>query len=116
MICMSFDRMDERITYDDVKEYERLFTLAPLFLLERFARKNSNLVLRFKSAVQSYMDNLTDEQRNKLNVVLNSPVEDLQGIMHEAYLKTGIKQYNVLANPKYRQFIEDNFGELRKML
>ena len=108
--------MDGRITYDNVKEYERIFTLAPSFLRESFARKNSNLVLKFKSATQSYMIDLTDEQRNKLNVVLNSPVEDLQAIMDEAYLKTGIKQYKILANPKYRQFIEDNFDELRKML
>lgn len=113
---MSFDKMDEKLTYDDVKEYERLFTLAPSFLIERFAKRNSNLVSRFKSTIQGYMDTLTDEQKYKLNLMLNSQIEDLQDIMHEAYMKTRIKQYRILANPKYKQFIEENFNELRKMI
>lgn len=108
--------MDEKLTYDDVKEYERLFTLAPSFLIERFAKRNSNLVSRFKSTIQGYMDTLTDEQKYKLNLMLNSQIEDLQDIMHEAYMKTRIKQYRILANPKYKQFIEENFNELRKMI
>ena len=32
--------MDDKITYDDVKEYESIFQMAPSFLLEHFARKN----------------------------------------------------------------------------
>ena len=39
----------EKITYDDVVEYNYLFTFAPSFLLERMAKKNSNLVKKFKS-------------------------------------------------------------------
>ena len=45
--------MDDKITYDDVKEYESIFQMAPSFLLEHFARKNTNFVLKFQSQIQS---------------------------------------------------------------
>lgn len=108
--------MSESLSYEDVKEYESLFTLAPSFLLERFARKNSNLVLKFEPVVRGYMQNLTDEQRHKLDMILNSDVDDLQEIMKQSYLKTGKKQFEILANPKYKRFIVDNLDEIRKMI
>ena len=108
--------MDEKITYEDVKEYENLFLLAPTFLLERFARKNKNIVSKFKSQVQSHLRNLDENQRKKLDVILASDVSDLQQVMHEAYLKTKIKQYKILANPKYKDFIELNLAEIKKLV
>ena len=106
----------EKITYDDVVEYDYLFTFAPSFLLERMAKKNSNLVKKFKSTIQSYMDNLTDIQCVKLNVIVDSDVSELQAIMQEAYEKTNKKQYRILANPNYSQFIELNLNELKGMV
>lgn len=106
----------EKITYDDVVEYNYLFTFAPSFLLEKMAKKNSNLVKKFKSTIQSYMDNLTDIQCVKLNVILDSDVSELQAIMQEAYEKTNKKQYRILANPNYSQFIELNLNELKGMV
>lgn len=108
--------MDDKITYEDVMEYESLFTLAPSFLLERFARKNTNLVLKFESIIQGYLDNLTSDQKRKLDIILNSDVDDLQNIMNESYSKTGKKQFRILANPKYKQFIVDNLESIRKMI
>lgn len=107
---------DDRITYDDVREYEGLFTIAPSFLLERYARKNSNLVLKFESAIKGRLSNLTLEQRNKLNIILNSDADELQSVMSEAYSKTGKKQFKILANPKYKQFIEVNMDEIRRII
>lgn len=108
--------MMEQITHDDVVEYNYLFTLVPSFALEIMAKRNSNLVNKFKSTIQSYITNLTFEQRNKLNIILDSDVSELQDVMHNAYIKTNKKQYQVLANPKYKQFIELNLGELRKII
>lgn len=106
----------EKITYDDVDEYNYLFTLVPSFVLERMARKNSNLVAKFKSTIQSYLYNLTSDQRNKLNIILESDVSELLDVMHEAYLKTNKKQYKILADSNYKQFIELNLDELRAMI
>lgn len=97
---------EEKITFEDVKEYESLFSLAPSFLLERFARKNTNMVLKFESTISNYLGNLTDEQKNKLMIILNSDVEELQSVMNEAYIKTNKKQFKILAKPQYSQFIE----------
>ena len=62
------------------------------------------------------MDNLTDIQCVKLNVILDSDVSELQAIMQEAYEKTNKKQYRILANPNYSQFIELNLNELKGMV
>lgn len=108
--------MSENLTYDDVVEYQHLFKLIPPFLLERMAKKNTNVVSKFQSKVESYLNGLSDGQRKKLDILLNSDIDDLQALMGEAYAKTKKKQYKILANPKYRQFIELNIGELKKMV
>jgi len=108
--------MDDKITYDDVKEYEHLFTMAPSFVLEMMARKNSDLVLKFKSAIQSHLSNLTDEQKSKLDIILNSDVDELQLVMDEAYRKTGKKQYRILDNPKYKDIIKSNLSQLKELV
>ncbi|WP_295112416.1 hypothetical protein [uncultured Methanobrevibacter sp.] len=107
---------DEKITYDDIKNYEKLFTLAPSFLLERWAKKNTNMVSKFESRVQDQLHKLNDGNKRKLDLILNSPVEDLQAIMADAYEKSNKKQYKILANPKYMEFIELNLDEIRKMV
>ena len=107
---------DDRISYRDVREYESLFNMAPAFLLEMFARKNSNIVLKFQSQIMDMISNLDEAQKMKLDSILMTDIEVLQSIMMEAYKKTKIKQYKILANPKYREFIEKNFNELRKMV
>ena len=113
---MNGDEMSDKITYDDVREYENLFMLAPSFILERFAKRNSNIVSKFKSQIQSHLNNLTDEQRKKLDLILETPTSELQGIMNEAYMKTNIKQNRILANPNYKEFIENNLAEIRKLI
>ncbi|MBQ2665305.1 hypothetical protein [Methanobrevibacter sp.] len=106
----------EKITYEDVREYENLFTLAPSFLIERFAKRNSNVVSKFESQIQSHLSNLDENQKNKLDLILKTDIAELQKIMGEAYLKSNIKQYRILSNPKYKEFIEKNLGEIRKLV
>ena len=113
---MNGDEMSDKITYGDVREYENLFIMAPSFLLERFAKRNSNIVSKFKSQIQSHLNNLTDDQRNKLDIILATPTGELQAIMNEAYMKTNIKQYKILANPKSGKFIDNNLDEIRKLI
>lgn len=108
--------MTDKITYTDVKEYENLFSLVPPFLLEAFAKKNTNFVLKFKSQVQSHIDNLSDKQKTKLDLILNSDIDELQSIMSEAYLKSRKKQYKILSNPKYKEFIRINLNSLDELL
>ena len=108
--------MSDEIGYEDVEAYEKLFTLMPAFLLERFAKRNSNLVLKFKSKVETLLDRLDDNQKKKLDVVLSSDIDELQAIMDEAYEKTNIKQYKILANPEYKEFIMFNLNEIRDLI
>lgn len=107
--------MSEKLSYDDVKQYEHLFSLVPSFMLERMAKKNRNLVDKFKSKIQPRLESLSDNQRNKYEMILNSDVDELQSIMAEAYEKTDKKQYKILANPEYKEFIETNIEELKKL-
>ena len=110
------DLMSDKISYEDIKPYEELFTATPAFLLERFAKRNTNFVSKFKSKVQSFLDGLNDDQKKKLDIVLNSDTEELQAVMAEAYEKTNIKQYKILANPKYKEFIQININEIENMI
>ena len=87
--------MDDKITYDDVKEYESIFKMAPSFLLERFARKNTNFVLKFQSQIQSHLNNLSQDQKDKLDLILRTDVVILQQIMYEAYLKSKINIFSI---------------------
>ena len=106
----------DKITYRDFREYQSLFKLAPAFLLERFARKNKNIVMKFRPQILAHLSNLDELQRKKLDLILRTEVAELQAIMKEAYLNTKVNQYKVLSNPKYRQFIEINLRELEKLL
>lgn len=108
--------MNEKITYDDIKNYEKLFSLTPSFLLERWAKKNTNLVSKFESRIQDNLDNLNEGHKRKLDLILNSDVEELQNILQEAYDISDKKQYKILANPKYKEFIKLNLDEIRKLV
>ena len=97
-------------------QYEHLFNLVPSFLLERMAKRNSNLVNKFQSKVESYLARLNDDQKNKLDILMVSEIDDLQGLMAEAYEKTDKKQFKILADPSYKEFIELNIDEVRKLV
>ena len=111
-----WDIMRDKITYEDIEMYQQLFTLAPAFLLERMARKNSNLVLKFHSHITKHLEKLSNHEREMLNLILNSDIDDLQQIMEDAYKKSNMKQYKILSDPKYREFVELNINELRKII
>ena len=108
--------MSDKLSYEDVKPYEQLFTATPAFLLERFAKRKTNFVSKFKSKVVKFLDSLNDDQKRKLDIVLNSDTHELQAVMADAYEKTNIKQYKILANPKYKEFIELNIKKKKKLL
>ncbi len=107
---------EDKITFEDVEEYEGLFSIAPSFLLEGMIRRNSNLVLKFKGPVKSYLNKLTPDQRHKLSLILDSEISDLQEIMAESYQKTHKKQFKLLASPQATPFIEKNLVELKKLV
>jgi vacuolar-type H+-ATPase subunit E/Vma4 len=104
------------LTCDDVLEYQNLLKMAPLFILKRMARKKSNLVKKFEPKVKSYVDNLDSNHQEKLNILLNSNIDDLQALMDEAYKKSNNKQFKILADPKNKEFIHINLEELKKLV
>ncbi len=108
--------MEDKISYKDLEEYEHLFSLAPSFVLKRMAKRNSNVVQKFQSRIEDHLNKLNDEQKNKLHIMLNSDVDYLQDLLAEAYTKTGLKQYKILADPKNKKFIEVNLNELKKLV
>ena len=108
--------MKDEITYDDLKQHEHIFTLAPFFVLKMMAKKNSNLVRKFQTTIESHLDKLDEEQKTKLNLILESDVDHLQKLLRQAYEQTKLKQYELLSDPKNKEFIELNLNELRKLI
>ena len=106
---------DETLTYDDIKEYEHLFTMAPPFVLELMIKRNVNLVDKFRPTIVKYMEELTPQQKQKLTHILSADTERLQKLMFLAYKKTGKKQYYTLANPANRDFVEMNINGIRQL-
>ncbi len=107
---------ENKLTYEDVKEYQGLFTMAPSFLLSSMINRNSNLVLKFESTVKAYLKNLTPEQSEKLALILDADTAELQRIMAESYQKTHKKQFKLLASQKATPFIAKNLATLRKLV
>lgn len=107
---------EEKITYEDLKPYEFIFTKAPSLLLGTMIRRKSNLVEKFKPQITSKLDSLNEKQQKQLHIILNSDVKDLQEVFKEAYQISGKKQYKQLSEPKATEFLEKNLSELEKLI
>ncbi|WP_455644964.1 hypothetical protein [Methanosphaera sp.] len=107
---------DKKLTYADVKPYEFLFTMVPSFIMGATIKRNTNVVSKFKSIVVSNLENLSSENREKLDIILEADVSELQSVMKVAYSKTKKKQYKLLADPKAADFIKFNLNEIKKLL
>lgn len=107
---------EEKLTYEDIKAYEKLFTMAPSFILSTMIRRNTNLIEKFKLQIVKFLNGLDEKQEKQLELIINSDIDDLQLLMMEAYKKSKKKQYKLLANPKSKDFIRMNLDELKKLL
>ena len=107
---------EEKLTYEDIKAYEKLFTMTPSFILSTMIKRNTNLVLKFKSQVVKFINGLNEKQEKQLELIFNSDIDNLQALMMEAYKKSKKKQYKLLANPKNKDFIKMNLDELKKLV
>lgn len=107
---------DEKLTYEDIKAHEKLFTMAPSFILSAMIKRNTNLVEKFKPQIMKFLKNLSQKERGQLDLILKSDVHDLQLLMLDAYKKSKKKQYKILANPKNKNYIKMNLDELKKII
>ena len=107
---------NRKLTYEDVKPYEGLVSKIPTLILKRMISKNSNLVTKFESVILANLDNLDSEQKEQLNLVLESDVDELQALSAESYEKSGIKAFKLMADPNCKDFIELNITELKKLM
>lgn len=107
---------EDKITYEDIKQYEFLLGKVPSFLLGTMIRRNANLVGKFESTITSRLGSLNEVQQKHLNIILNSDVSELQAVLSDAYQKSGKKQYKQLSEPKAAKFLEKNIAELKKII
>ena len=107
---------DVKITEKDVIGLMDLFTKVPPFLLKSFINRQSNLVKPFKSQIETYQNQLSDQDLAKINKVIEMPVSELQDILNKAYEETGQKQLKMLGEPRAEPFISGNLRELKKIL
>ncbi len=110
------EEQEVNITENDVMDLMEHFTKVPPIMLKITVSNNSNVVKTFRSNIMGYKDQLTAPQMAKIKKVLEMPVEDLQQILMNVYIKTNQKQLKILANPNARPFIQKNLGELEKIL
>lgn len=107
---------EEKITYEDLKPYEFIFTKAPSLILKSMIRRKSNLVKKFEPTIKSKLNSLNEKQQKQLKIILNSDIQDLQEIFKDAYKQSGKKQYKLLSEPKAKEFLEKNLAEVKKIV
>lgn len=105
-----------KITEEDVMGIMDLFIRVPPVILNIAVNKNLNAVKSFESQIETYYSQISDEDRAKIEKVLEMPVPELQEILGKAYEKTHQKQFKILADPRAEQFIAGNLQELKKLL
>ncbi|MBU4536303.1 MAG: hypothetical protein KKF16_10990 [Euryarchaeota archaeon] len=104
------------ITEKDVINTMDIFTKIPSILLGRWVSKNKNLVKTFEGQVNGYKNQVSPEDMQKLEIIMEMPVSELQSILQKAYLQTGKKQLKILSSSQARPFIETNLMELKRVL
>ncbi len=109
-------QVEKEITSEDVIGLMDQFTRVPPLLLKIVVNRNSNVVKSFHNQIEAYKNNLSPEESAKIRKVLEMPVEDLQEILNDAYLKTNQEQLKILSDPNAQPFIQKNLHELEKLL
>jgi hypothetical protein len=108
--------IDEGISEKDVVGLMHVFTRVPPLVLKMVVKGNKNVVRSFEAQVRDHYQQLTTEEKVKVEKVLEMPVSELQRILQNVYLETHQKQLKILADPGAEPFITLNLQELRKML
>ena len=103
----------------------------PPFVVNLYVSMNINAVGAFENQMEDYNTQLTDESLLKirkaksqmtdddflkLRRIIETPVPELQSILHEIYLETNLEQFEILADPKAESFITLNLQELKRVL
>ncbi|MCE5214864.1 MAG: hypothetical protein LLF83_09120 [Methanobacterium sp.] len=104
------------ITHKDVIEMLDLFTRVPPLLLKIVIKRNSNLVGSFQDRIEDYKNTLSPEDIQKIKIITNMPIEELQEILNDAYQETQQVQLKILSDPKAQPFITQNMHELEKII
>ncbi|WP_424354033.1 hypothetical protein [Methanobacterium sp. MBAC-LM] len=107
---------ERNITEEDVMGVVDLFTKVPVVILKMAVFRNMNVVKKFRSQIENYKDQLSDEEIEKIKKVIEMPVPELQELLARAHAEKGHEQLKILADPKAEQFIRDNLSELKVLL
>ncbi|MDO5851125.1 MAG: hypothetical protein Q4Q23_01400 [Methanobacteriaceae archaeon] len=107
---------NEKITYEDFKQFEGAFSKVPAVILKGMVKVNANLVNEFKPLIISKIEKLPENYNQKIDIVLKMSTEELQALMKEAYDISGKKHYQILADPSSEEFIKKNMLEIKKII
>ena len=107
--------MDD-VNSQDVLEMMEIFTQVPALMLKTLVIRQVNVVETFQDQIESYKNNLTPDDRTKIDKVINTPVPQLQEILRQAYNERPVKQLKILMSPGARPFIALNLEALRKVM
>ena len=115
----------------DIMESLRMFERFPPFVINSYVSMNINVVEAFEGQMEDYntyltdksilkirkfRSQLTDEDLLKIRKILDTPVPELQNLLHELYLETNLEQFEILADSKAEPFLALNLQELKQVL
>lgn len=88
----------------------------PPFVVDKYVAMKINVVEELEDQIEDYKKNLSEEDLLKIRKVIETPVEELQGVLNELYLETKMEQFKKMAAPEAKPLIELNVQELKKIL
>lgn len=88
----------------------------PPFVVRDYVSKDINAVEAYEDGIKEYMGKLTDENLLEIRKIIEKPVPELQNVLNELYLETGLEQFKILADPNAESLITKNLEELKRIL
>jgi hypothetical protein len=107
--------MDE-LNPQDVLEMMDLFTRVPALMLKALVIRQVNVVETFQDQVDIYKKSLSSDDLAKIEIILKTPVPQLQEILKQAYQEKPTKQLKILMSPGAEPFIALNLDALKKVI
>lgn len=105
-----------KVKEKDVDQLLRKVKRVPPFLINSYISKDINAITEFESQIKDYKNQISADNLENIRKVMEIPISEFQNILNEFYMKTGMEQFKILANPDAKDFLTMNLQELKKIL
>lgn len=108
-------KLDLEIKEKDMGKLLKLLENFPPYVVNDYVSQNINVVKEFENTIMDNTTQLKGEDLQNIRKILETPVPELQNLLKELYLITGMEQLKILAEPGAEPLIKLNVEELKRI-